>query len=223
MRKRKRDKKEAAEVAEVAEELASALDDVATEEATVDEAGDDVVPGEEADEADGAEAEVAVESPEVEIERLATELAEQQDRYLRLAAEFDNFRKRMLRERTEVSTRAKADVAGAILEGLDDLDRVSQLDPEQASSKDVIEGVELVERKLFRELEQAGLVRVGAAGDRFDPNYHEAVSATPAPDHEQEGSIAAVFQVGYRMGPMLLRPARVQVYVEQQSEEEPEA
>jgi molecular chaperone GrpE len=213
MRKRKQQKREAVEAAELAEEAVSALEDAA--EPGVDEqesAGTDPAAVEQAPEA-AADEGLLAESPEVVAARLAEELEEQRDRYLRLAAEFDNFRKRMVRERSEISSRARAEVTSAILEGLDDLDRVSQLDPEQATSKDVIDGVELVERKLFRELELAGLQRVGIEGERFDPNHHEAVAATPAPDAEKEDLIAAVLQVGYRMGDMLLRPARVQVFV----------
>ncbi len=100
---------------------------------------------------------------------------------------------------------------------------MSKLDPETTSSKDIIDGVELVERKLFRELELAGLERVGLEGAPFDPNYHEAVSASPAPDADKLNMIAAVLQVGYRMGSVLLRPARVQVFIEPQSDEESEA
>lgn len=211
MRKRKQDKQDTVEKAEAAEDLASALEDQAATD-NADE-GSGVATESEADVGLGTDA------PEAAIERLEIELAEQKDRYLRLAAEFDNFRKRVMKERSDTTIRAKADVAGAILDGLDDLDRVSQLDPETTAARDIIDGVELVERKLFRELESAGLERVGAVGIRFDPNYHEAVSATPSPDVEQEDTIAAVLQVGYRLGAFLLRPARVQVFVENQTED----
>ena len=215
MRKRKQEKREAAEAAEMADEAVSALEDAVEPEPDVArQESDDATTASTGEAADAtAVDELSVELAEAAAERLAGELEEQKDRYLRLAAEFDNFRKRMMRERSEISARAKAEVIAAILEGLDDLDRVSQLDPEQATSKDVIDGVELVERKLFRELEMAGLQRLGAEGERFDPNHHEAVAATPAPDQEQENLIAEVLQVGYRMGDILLRPARVQVYV----------
>lgn len=223
MRKRKQEKRDAAEAAELTEEAVSALNHEAEPgiaEGELD-GGDPAAVGEAVDTVPAQEP--LDTSPEVELKRLAEELEDQKDRYLRLAAEFDNFRKRMLRERSEISSRAKAEVTSAILEGLDDLDRVSQLDPELATSKDVIDGVELVERKLFRELEMAGLQRVGGEGERFDPNYHEAVAATPAPDEEKEDLIAAVLQVGYRMGDMLLRPARVQVFVAPEPEQGGEA
>ena len=154
-----------------------------------------------------------VEPSDQAVERLASELAEAKDRYLRLAADFDNFRKRVQRERTETWARAQADVVANVLDVLDDFSRVTGLDREQATVHDVLDGVVLVERKLLHELESAGLTRVGEAGEPFDPNLHEAVGTLPAPSPDREGTVAAVFQAGYRFGGALLRPARVQVYV----------
>ncbi len=159
-----------------------------------------------------------VEPPEAAVDRLTAELEQQTDRYLRLAADFDNFRKRVVRERSETWLRAQADVVSSILDGLDDLARVAALDLQGATAQDVLSGVELVERKLIRELESAGLQRVGVEGERFDPNDHEAVSTAPAPDTDQENLVAMVLQPGYRFGSVLLRPARVQVFVESQTQ-----
>jgi molecular chaperone GrpE len=224
MRKRKQEKREAAEAADLFEEAESALDELEPEAVAVD--WDAAGEGPAAEGASGPalpdEGEL-LEVPEAAIERLTQDVEEQKDKYLRLAAEFDNYRKRTLRERTETTSRAKAAIASAILEGLDDLDRVSQLDPEQTTAKDVIDGVEMVERKLMRELASAGVERVGVAGELFDPNFHEAVAAVPPQESGQEDQIAAVLQVGYRMGNLLLRPARVQVYVAPQPEEGTEA
>jgi molecular chaperone GrpE len=144
------------------------------------------------------------------------ELGELKDRYLRLAAEFDNFRKRTQRERAETWSRAQANVVEGVLEVLDDLARVAHLDAGTTAAKDVLAGVELVERKLVRQLETVGLERVGEPGVVFDPNIHEAVSSVPAPAAEQDHTVAQVFQAGYRFGGGLLRPARVSVYVWQQ-------
>ena len=85
------------------------------------------------------------------------------------------------------------------------------VDGTKARAADVIEGVELVERKLVRELEAAGLERVGEVGVSFDPNYHEAIGSMPAESEEQDQTIGAVFQVGYRFGEVLIRPAKVHV------------
>lgn len=154
-----------------------------------------------------------VETPEAAVVRLTEELDAHKDRYLRLAAEFDNFRKRVVRDRTEARARAQADVMAVLLESLDDLSRVAALDPAQSSVEDVVAGVGLVERKLLRELQNQGLQRIGTDGEQFDPNDHEAVATARAPAEDKEDHVAAVLQVGYRLGNMLLRPARVQVFV----------
>ena len=153
------------------------------------------------------------ETPEATVERLTIEVAEQNERCLRLAAEFDNFRKRVERQRTEIRQNARSEVVRSILETLDNLARVTALENTDANVNDVIAGVQMVERSLLRELESAGLTKVGNVDERFDPNDHEAVSTAAAPDEEKVDFIAAVFQVGYRFGGILLRPARVQVYV----------
>ncbi len=154
-----------------------------------------------------------VELPEQALERVTVELEELNDRYLRLAADFDNFRKRMTRERAQTRAQAQADLMRDVLEALDDLERVTSHEASHGNVQEVIAGVEMVERKLMSELERMGLERVGAPGVTFDPNNHEAVGALPAPSPEQDGTVAAVLQPGYRFGGMLLRAARVQVYV----------
>lgn len=153
-------------------------------------------------------------SPVVEVgqnPQLESELAEWKDRHLRLAAEFENYRKRTAREKTETWSRAQADIVGSILDALDDFSRVLETDSGAASTEDVIKGVELVERKLMRELTSAGLEKVGIEGESFDPNLHEAIGSQPAETEAEDHTVGAVFQVGYRFGGSLLRPAKVQV------------
>nr|AKQ04642.1 GrpE protein, molecular chaperone GrpE [uncultured Gemmatimonadetes bacterium Rifle_16ft_4_minimus_7] len=157
-----------------------------------------------------------VEPPAQMIQRLSEELEQLKDQRLRLAAEFDNFKKRTQRERAETWSRAQAEIAASILDSLDDLGRVAHLDAEQTPASDVLAGVELVERKLARVLTSAGLERLGAEGDSFDPHAHEAVSTAPAPTAAQDHLVASVLQPGYRFGGALLRPARVSVYVWQE-------
>ena len=151
--------------------------------------------------------------PDEEIKRLGDQLAEARDQILRLAAEYENFRKRTAKERLELRSRSHAEVVSNILDSLDDLGRVAHLDPEKVSAKDIVAGVELAERKMLRELETAGLERVGKVGDKFDPNAHEAVASTPAADAQADHTIAQVFQPGYKFGGNLIRPARVQVFI----------
>ncbi len=157
---------------------------------------------------------VAVELAQVEHETatVIAELEETQDRHLRLAAEYDNYRKRTSKELADAGVRAQAFLVGRLLDTLDDLGRVAHVDPTSVDAKDVLEGVELVERKMLRELEALGLERIGAVGQPFDPNDHEAIGALPAESLEQDHTVAHVLQLGYRLGPTLMRPARVQVY-----------
>jgi molecular chaperone GrpE len=143
--------------------------------------------------------------------RLEREAAEWKDRCLRAAAEFENYKKRALRDRQEAGSRAQAELIVRALDALDDLGRIAALDPAQTNSQALHEGVGLVERKLQKALEGVGLERVDPAGQPFDPNLHEAVmtmpAATPAADH----TVGSVFQPGYRLNGTLLRPARVAV------------
>ncbi len=161
-----------------------------------------------------------VELADETVRRLTEQVEQLNDRYLRLAAEFDNFKKRMQRERSETWNRAQAEVVAAVLDTLDDLGRVAHLDPDATPARDLLAGIELVERKLLRELTSAGLERLGVSGEPFDPNNHEAVASLPAPDAEQDHRVAAVMQPGYRFGGSLLRPARVSVYVWQDPADE---
>ena len=150
--------------------------------------------------------------PESEaIRRLEAERDDYKDKYLRLAAEFDNFRKRTLRERTELGDRSQAAFAVRLLEVLDDLDRMVG-SPLPDNRELVEQAVALIDRKLRKELETAGLERIDPVGQPFDPSLHEAVSTTPAESPEQDHIVSATFQAGYRFKGALIRPARVQVY-----------
>ena len=133
------------------------------------------------------------------------------ERYLRLAAEYDNYRKRTERERAESWTRAQGQLVQQLLDALDDLQRVADFNAETTSVTALLEGVQMVERKLFRTLEGAGLEVLDASGQPFDPALHEALMTAPTEhDHEDE-TVGQVFQPGYRFKGDLLRPARVQV------------
>ncbi len=143
--------------------------------------------------------------------RLEQEAAEWKDRALRAAAEFDNLKKRAARERAETWGRAQADLIARALDALDDLGRIAALDPAQTSVQALHEGAGLVERKLLKALEGVGLERVDPSGQPFDPNLHEAVMTAPAPAPEADHTVGSVFQPGYRMNGVLIRPARVAV------------
>ncbi len=146
-----------------------------------------------------------------QLERAAAEIQALRDRHLRLAAEFDNYRKRTERERTESWTRAQAQLVEQLLDPLDDLDRVAQLDADSSREEALLQGVQLVRRKLLRALEAAGLETIDAAGQPFDPERHEALMMVPTEVRDEDDTVADVFQKGYSFKGILLRPARVQV------------
>lgn len=145
-----------------------------------------------------------------EVERLRQEVDRMNDRHLRLAAEFDNYRKRIERERAEQYTRAQADLAGRLLDAIDDLQRVLE-HAESSSPRDLADGVALVEKKLMQVLEAAGLERLDAEGKTFDPESMEAVATVRAESADQDDLVSDVFQRGYRFKGQLIRPARVRV------------
>jgi len=146
----------------------------------------------------------AAESPDAELTAL-------RERHLRLAAEYDNFRKRTERERGESTLRAQADVVRALLEPLDDLQRIADFDPATNSAQSLHEGAEMVEKKFLRVMEGAGLEFIDALDQRFDPTMHEALTTVPAETPEQDDTVAQVFRKGYRFRGILLRPAQVVV------------
>jgi len=139
------------------------------------------------------------------------ELQTVRDRLLRLAAEFENYRKRVERERAESWVRAQAQLAERLLEPLDDLQRIADFDPATTASTALHEGAEMVEKKFLRALEAAGLEEIDAAGKVFDPTQHEALTTAPAQSEEEDDTVAQVYRKGYRFKGVLLRPAQVVV------------
>src|SRR5215213_1466760 len=149
--------------------------------------------------------------------RLEEDLAELKDRHLRLAAEYDNYRKRSSRERAELADRAQASFVAKLLDVLDDLDRLVASDP-TTPLPTLREGLSAVDRKLWKELQDAGVQRIDPVGTAFDPALHEAVSTTPTSDRSDDHVVSATFQPGYRFKGTLIRPARVQVFSDQQGQ-----
>jgi len=141
----------------------------------------------------------------------AQKLAEQHDKYLRLAAEYDNFRKRSNRERQEAQSRGQAELLKGMLDVLDDIGRFAHVDPATTNAETVVEGVAMVEKKLQKTLGSLGMEIVNPIDQPFDPALHEAVLTEPAASPEEDHMVARVFQLGYLFNGQLLRPARVVV------------
>jgi molecular chaperone GrpE len=150
--------------------------------------------------------------PEPAVEETVRQEVEQwRDRHLRLAAEFDNYRKRTARESAQAGSRAQAELVKQLLDPLDDLMRFADLDPPAVDAKTVIDGVDLVERKMLKALGAAGLEILNPVDQPFNPELHEAVATEPAQSPEDDDMVSRVFQQGYVFGGLLLRPARVVV------------
>lgn len=142
---------------------------------------------------------------------LERELADLSDRHLRLAAEFENYRKRTREELLASGTRAQSSLVATLLDALDDFKRISELDEAQASLGSVLEGIRLVERKLQRSLGEAGLEWVDPLGEPFDPERMEAVMRVPTREEDEDDTVDQVFQRGVEFRGHLVRPARVTV------------
>lgn len=151
----------------------------------------------------------AAETLAAERDRLAQEKAELQDRYLRLAAEFDNFRKRTERERLEAIEYAAMGAVKALLPVLDDFERARKA---QSADADYVRGIELIYQRFYDAMKKLGLEPLESEGKPFDPNYHEAIERVVDPNVEQD-TVVAELQRGYLFKGRLLRAALVRVAV----------
>ncbi|MGC8760907.1 MAG: nucleotide exchange factor GrpE [Bryobacteraceae bacterium] len=151
----------------------------------------------------------AAESLAAERDRLAQEKEELQDRYLRLAAEFDNYRKRSERERLETLEFAAMGAVKALLPVLDDFERALKA---RSSDAEFVRGVELIYQRMYDAMKKLGLEPLEAEGKPFDPNVHEAVERVVDPNVEQD-TVVAELQRGYLFKGRLLRAALVRVAV----------
>ena len=139
------------------------------------------------------------------------QLDEQREKYLRLAAEYDNYRRRTTKERQEAHSRGQADMLKGLIDPLDDIGRFAHVDPATTDAQTLVDGVAMVEKKLAKTLAGHGLEIIDPAGRPFDPALHEAVMTEPAASPDEDHLVARTFQVGYVFNGLLLRPARVVV------------
>ena len=150
-----------------------------------------------------------------ELKRLQTALAEAQDAVLRRQADFENYRKRVERERTDTYNRVVADTARKLLPVMDNLTRALDAErsvesSESAEFRHFLHGVQLISKQLSEVLESFGVQPIPAVGERFDPHIHEAVVTEPSDEHEPDTVVEELAR-GYRIGDRLLRPAMVRV------------
>ncbi|MGD8495483.1 MAG: nucleotide exchange factor GrpE [Gemmatimonadales bacterium] len=142
---------------------------------------------------------------------LESELEELKDRHLRLAAEFENFRKRTRKEAAVGRTMAQAELVQQILPTLDDLARVADTPHETTTVQALDEGIELILRNLRKQLGDAGLERIEALDQPFNPERHQAIMTSMVTDPELDETVSRVFQEGYEFLGRLVRPAQVEV------------
>lgn len=146
---------------------------------------------------------------EEELERLRLELQEQKDKYLRLAAEFDNFKRRVAKERIDLLQTASRDTLQSLLVVLDDCERATK---QIENSNDVTalkEGLDLVFNKLRNVLQSKGLKKMDSLDQPFDPELQEAITEIPAPSEDMVGKVLDVIEPGYYLNDKLIRHAKV--------------
>jgi molecular chaperone GrpE len=154
--------------------------------------------------------EIEEETTEVsELETLKEDLQKEKDKFLRLFAEFENFKKRTSRERMELYKTANQEMMGAMLPVLDDFDRAHS-EISKAKDKNLSKGVELIHNKLRDTLVSKGLTEMKVKeGDTFDAEIHEAITQIPAPKDKLKGKIVDVVEKGYKLGERIIRYPKV--------------
>jgi len=167
---------------------------------------------EETSEVHDLESDEVVDTPEVELsteERLQQELGAKDDKYLRLFAEFENYKRRTSKERMELFKTASQEVMQAMLPVLDDFDR-ALLQIKKSDDESLVEGIELINTKLRETLIHNGLeVMLVKAGDAFDSELHEAITQVPSPSEDMKGKIIDVVEKGYTLGDKIIRYPKV--------------
>ena len=155
--------------------------------------------------------EIAQDNSQTEIENLKTELSAKNDRLLRLQADFDNFRKRTAKERTEIAATIEQEFLKDLLPLLDNLSRASEAAEGETSDVETLrKGIEMIKKETVTALEKHGLEPIDTKDKMFDPNFHQAVGSVQD-ETKEDGAIAAEFQRGYVAHGRVIRPSMVQV------------
>ena len=157
------------------------------------------------------EMEVKMQEMEKKVAELEEKAAKDKDDYIRLMAEFDNFRRRTSQEKLELVSMASMDTIKGLLPVLDDCERALKVLLESDDSDAAKEGTELIYGKLMSYLKSKGLAVIDALGQNFDTDLHEAVAQFPVQDEEQKGKVFDVVQTGYTLNGKVIRFAKVVV------------
>ena len=149
------------------------------------------------------------EEPSKEVEELKAKLAEASDRYLRLAAEFDNYRRRSAKERMDLISLANENLVKELLPVIDDFERALAAMKGSDDAASAKEGTELIYNKMVAFLKKNGVVEIDAIGKEFDTDFHEAVAQFPVEEKDKKNTVIDVTQKGYVMGEKVIRYAKV--------------
>ena len=147
----------------------------------------------------------------IPIEELEAQVAELKDKYLRQVAEFDNYRKRTLKEKTELILNGGEKVLTALLPVLDDFERAQESFKKSSDVEALREGVTLIFEKLVKTLESQGLKPIDAVGQDFNTDFHEAIAMIPAPNDDDKGKVIDCIQTGYMLNEKVIRHAKVAI------------
>ncbi|HEX8327831.1 MAG TPA: nucleotide exchange factor GrpE [Hymenobacter sp.] len=148
-------------------------------------------------------------APGVEANRTDAELTDLKDKYLRLAAEFENYKRRTTKERIELFKTANQELMTALLPVLDDFVRARNATAATEDANAVRESIDIIQNKLNKMLQQKGLTAMEAKGGDFDAELHEAITQIPAPSDDLKGKIVDVVEQGYYLGDKVIRHAKV--------------
>ena len=171
----------------------------------------DDVTGKDNSENTDTEVEEDVNPLQATVDKLTEEKAELSDKYLRLSAEFQNYKRRTAKEKMDLIQTAGRDVIKVLLPVLDDFDRAKKAADADNSVEAFSEGVQLVYEKLNRVLEQKGLKALDTDGEVFNADFHEALTEIPAPTEELKGKIIDTIEKGYSLNDKIIRYAKVVV------------
>ena len=154
--------------------------------------------------------EADIDPKDEEIQQLKNNVQEEEEKYLRLYAEFENYKRRIQKENQTMKAYKAQDVLNDILPTIDNIERALQIEGEDEQFKSLQKGVEMVYESLLNALKNNGLEKIEAEGQQFDPNIHQAVVQDDNPDYES-GQVTQELQTGYKLKERVLRPSMVKV------------
>ena len=196
---------------EMMNQKAGAAEEAAQGEKGAQQTQDNEEAKEDHDENEAEKELTAEEKLQKELDEAKQAVEDQKDKYLRLSAEFDNYRKRTLKEKAELIKNGGAKAIEAVLPVLDDLERALQNMQKSDDVQAMFEGIELIYQKFLKNLGQEGLEKMEPIGTVFDTDFHEAVALIPAQEEDQKGKVLDCVQTGYKLHEKVLRHAKVVV------------